>query len=164
MRAGLRQQRGQSPLTAGPKGSAGRRTRHQRSSTGRGGRSRERLRHGNVTNKPRWLPSIGLGVPAGGRRALMRMPVQLSRAPRQLESLKRQLEWLKRPLPLAITLLVAAAVGLGGTTLAGAFSGSGLPGLVGSGHARDTTTPLPAVSPKLTPANTASGVRPGAHA
>jgi lipoprotein-anchoring transpeptidase ErfK/SrfK len=91
----------------------------------------------------------------------MRMPVQLSRAPRQLESLKRQLEWLKRPLPLAITLLVAAAVGLGGATLAGAFSGGGLPGLVGSG---DATTPLPAVSLKLTPADTASGVRPDAHA
>src|SRR6266536_2294354 len=67
----------------------------------------------------------GRGV-GRGRRALMRMPDVLSRAPRQLE-------WLKRPLPLAITLLVAAAVGLGGATLAGAFSGSGVPGLVGSG-------------------------------
>src|SRR6266545_4087880 len=94
----------------------------------------------------------GRGV-GRGRRALMRMPDVLSRAPRQLE-------WLKCPLPLAITLLVAAAVGLGGATLAGAFSGSGVPGLVGSG----TAAPLPAVSLTLTPANTASGVRPDAHA
>ncbi len=79
----------------------------------------------------------------------MRMPDVLSRAPRQLE-------WLKRPLPLAITLLVAAAVGLGGATLAGAFSGSGVPGLVGSGHASGTAAPLPAVSLTLTPANTAA--------
>src|SRR6266542_838610 len=98
----------------------------------------------------------GRGV-GRGRRALMRMPDVLSRAPRQLE-------WLKRPLPLAITLLVAAAVGLGGATLAGAFSGSGVPGLVGSGHASGTAAPLPAVSLTLTPANTASGVRPDAHA
>src|SRR6266542_2887570 len=98
----------------------------------------------------------GRGV-GRGRRALMRMPDVLSRAPRQLE-------WLKRPLPLAITLLVAAAVGLGGATLAGAFSGSGVPGLVGSGHASGTAPPLPAVSLTLTPANTASGVRPDAHA
>src|SRR6266511_3679870 len=98
----------------------------------------------------------GRGV-GRGRRALMRMPDVLSRAPRQLE-------WLKRPLPLAITLLVAAAVGLGGATLAGAFSGSGVPGLVGSGHASGAAAPLPAVSLTLTPANTASGVRPDAHA
>ncbi len=87
----------------------------------------------------------------------MRMPEQLSRAPRQLE-------WLKRPLPLTVTLLVAAAVGLGGATLAGAFSSHGVPGLVGSGNASATTTPLPAVSLKLTPADKASGIRPDARA
>jgi lipoprotein-anchoring transpeptidase ErfK/SrfK len=84
----------------------------------------------------------------------MRFPEQLPRAPWILE-------WLKRPLPLAITLVVAAAVGLGAATLAGGFSNEGVPGLFG-GPA--TTTPLPAVSLKLTPANKATGVRPDAHA
>jgi lipoprotein-anchoring transpeptidase ErfK/SrfK len=84
----------------------------------------------------------------------MRFPEQLPRAPRTLE-------WLKRPLPLAITLVVAAAVGLGAATLVGGFSNEGVPGLFG-GPA--TTTPLPAVSLKLTPANKATGVRPDAHA
>jgi lipoprotein-anchoring transpeptidase ErfK/SrfK len=86
----------------------------------------------------------------------MRIPEQLSRALGQLER-------LKRPLPLTITLLTAAAVGLGGATLAGAFSSQGVPGLLGSGRA-ETTTPLPAVSLRLSPGNTASNVRLDAHA
>ena len=85
----------------------------------------------------------------------MRMPDLPSGAPRQLD-------WLKRPLPLTIALLVAAAVGLGGAALAGAFSDQGVPGLIGGGHA--TTTPLPAVSLKLTPAAKATGVRLDARA
>lgn len=87
----------------------------------------------------------------------MRIPEQLSRALGQLGR-------LKRPLPLTIALLTAAAVGLGGATLAGAFSSQGVPGLLGSGHADTTTTPLPAVSLRLSPGNRASNVRLDAHA
>jgi lipoprotein-anchoring transpeptidase ErfK/SrfK len=99
----------------------------------------------------------------------MRMPEQLFEVPRRLgrlagplERLRRPLDRLKRPLPLAIALLVVAAVGLGSAALAGAFSGQGVAGLAGGGPA--TTAPLPAVSLKLTPANKASRVRPDAHA
>jgi lipoprotein-anchoring transpeptidase ErfK/SrfK len=87
-----------------------------------------------------------------GKQRFMRMPDQLSRAVSQL----------RRPLPLTITLLTAAAVGLGGATLSGAFSSQGVPGLLGSGHA--ATKPPPPVSLKLSPANKASGVRLDAHA
>jgi lipoprotein-anchoring transpeptidase ErfK/SrfK len=86
------------------------------------------------------------------------------RIPDRRSGARRQLERLKRPLPLTVALLVAAAVGLGAATLAGAFSSQGVPGLVGGGHASATTTPLPAVSLKLTPSNQAGGVRPDAHA
>jgi lipoprotein-anchoring transpeptidase ErfK/SrfK len=86
----------------------------------------------------------------------MRMPDTLSGA-------RPALERLKRPLPLTIALLTAATIGLGAATLAGAFSGQGVPGLLGGGGP-SATTPLPAVSLKLTPGDKASGVRPDAHA
>jgi lipoprotein-anchoring transpeptidase ErfK/SrfK len=80
-----------------------------------------------------------------------------------LSAARPALQRLKRPLPLTIALLVAASVGLGAATLTGAFSKQGVPGVLG-GDGPPATTPAPAVSLKLTPADQASGVRPDAHA
>jgi lipoprotein-anchoring transpeptidase ErfK/SrfK len=97
----------------------------------------------------------------------MRMPDSLSGARPAIERLKPAIERLrptigrlKRPLPMTIALLVAASIGLGAAALAGVFSGEG--GVLGRGPG--ATTPLPAVSLKLTPANKAGAVRPDAHA
>jgi lipoprotein-anchoring transpeptidase ErfK/SrfK len=93
----------------------------------------------------------------------MRMPDTLSGARPALERLRPALKQLQRPLPLTIALLLAVGIGLGAATLAGAFSDQGVPGLAGR-RGPATTTPLPAVSLKLSPGNKASGIRPDAHA
>jgi lipoprotein-anchoring transpeptidase ErfK/SrfK len=86
----------------------------------------------------------------------MGMPDQFSRLSKVGSQLAR------RPLPLTIALLTVAVVGLGGATLAGAFSGQGLPGLIGGAGAHPKA--VPPVAFKLSPANKASKVRLDAHA